>query len=64
MIVTVIAEVLGRSDQLLVNAKAARFKGIYRTIFFTPVFYVICRWLAERMRSRSTDHAAAPQPAE
>jgi multidrug efflux pump subunit AcrB len=31
-------------------------------LIFTPVFYVVCRWLAERMSRRRAQ--ASPHPAE
>jgi len=33
-------------------------------LIFTPAFYVICRWLAERLGRRGTGAAASAQPAE
>ena len=33
-------------------------------LIFTPVFYVICRWLAERLSRRAAAPAPSPQPAE
>ena len=33
-------------------------------LIFTPAFYVICRWLAERLGRRGTGVAAPAQPAE
>jgi multidrug efflux pump subunit AcrB len=33
-------------------------------LIFTPVFYVLCRWLAERLGRRPAAPEATPQPAE
>jgi hypothetical protein len=33
-------------------------------LIFTPAFYVICRWLAERLSRRGTGTAASAQAAD
>jgi multidrug efflux pump len=33
-------------------------------LLFTPAFYVLCRWLAERFEQREPAPAETPQPGE
>jgi uncharacterized protein (DUF2062 family) len=33
-------------------------------LIFTPIFYVVCRWIAEKSRRRRRAPEAPPAPAE
>jgi hypothetical protein len=33
-------------------------------VIFTPIFYVVCRWIAEKTSRRRTAPATPPAPAE
>jgi multidrug efflux pump subunit AcrB len=59
---------VGAGAELRQTLGTAVFSGMIGvTLFgliFTPAFYVICRWLAERLSQRGSGAAAPAQPAE
>jgi multidrug efflux pump subunit AcrB len=63
---------IGAGAELRQTLGTAVFSGMIGVtafgLIFTPVFYVICRWLAERLSRRGaspdSDPAPSPQPAE
>src|SRR5262249_32719760 len=59
---------VGAGAELRQTLGTAVFSGMIGVtafgLIFTPAFYVICRWLAERVSRRGTGAAASGQPAE
>ena len=59
---------VGAGAELRQTLGTAVFSGMIGVtafgLIFTPAFYVICRWLAERLGRRGTGAAASAQPAE
>jgi multidrug efflux pump subunit AcrB len=62
---------IGAGAELRQSLGTAVFSGMIGVTFFglifTPVFYVVCRWLAERFSRRGAKgepEAAHPHPAE
>jgi hydrophobe/amphiphile efflux-1 (HAE1) family protein len=59
---------VGAGAELRQTLGTAVFSGMIGVtafgLIFTPAFYVICRWLAERLSRRGTGPAASAQPAE
>jgi hydrophobe/amphiphile efflux-1 (HAE1) family protein len=59
---------IGAGAELRQTLGTAVFSGMIGVtafgLIFTPVFYVICRWLAARLSRRDAAPAPTPQPAE
>ena len=59
---------IGAGAELRQTLGTAVFSGMIGVtafgLIFTPVFYVICRWLAARLGRRDSGHVATPHPAE
>src|SRR5262247_868762 len=66
--VTPLVWAVGAGAELRQTLGTAVFSGMIGVtafgLIFTPAFYVICRWLAERVSRRGTGAAASGQPAE
>jgi len=55
---------IGAGAELRQRLGTAGFAGIMGVtafgLIFTPIFYVVCRWIAEKMRRRTPAARAAP----